>query len=191
MQPAAGKPRPAPDADVTGAVPAAPGHTRQITRHIRTVRLNHGGWIMAEYRRVTTCMSPYDAPQYARMRPTNHGQAGKWSGHWDGEVVLQDFAKTEPAALATLLQSLDKMQLAYDTDQARAVLVALACAPDSAPWELRPFGLRGPKPRRHRHKYADENGIVRRVYGDTMRRHADPNCPCEHCTAARATTTKK
>lgn len=172
-------------------VPPAEGHTRQITRHIRTNVFTRGWWICATYTRVETYTNPHEAPIYARMRPTNIGKAGKWSGHWDGEIVIQTFARTETAALAALLESLDELQLYYDRQEARDILVAMACTTEATDWALRPLGVRGQKARAKRLTWRDENGKQVHVYPTTLRRHADPDCPCEHCTADRQSPTKK
>ncbi len=175
-----------------GIIPAAPGLFREITPRIRVAVYNKGGWLCATYTDVREYASPHDAPLYARMKPAGNGNRGAWNGAWQGEVIIQTFSKTETAALAALLDSLDELQLEYEP-AARAILVALACTTEVTPWEQRPIGVRGPKPRRARTKWRDENGRRVPIYLDTYRRHADPDCPCEHCTAARAAdpTTQK
>lgn len=186
--------KPVPRAKVRAAtdeiIPPATGHARQITRHISTNVYFRGGWIAATYRRVTTYTNPHDAPIFARMKPTNIGHTGSWSGHWDGEVVLQTFAQTETAAIAALLESLDELQQAYDPE-AREILVAMACTTEATPWPLRPLGVRGSKPRRKRVKWTTASGKKIDIYKDTWRPHADPNCTCQLCSAFRKPTTTK
>jgi hypothetical protein len=167
-------------------VPRSPGFRRELTRHIHTNVFFRDGWVAATYTSTDVYPTPHDAPIFARMKPCNIGGSGPWNGMWDGEVMIQTFAKTETAALASLVESLDHLQLNYDRERVREILVALACTTEATDWELRPFGVRAAKPRRKRHQFRDENGKPTYIYPETLRRHADPDCPCLHCVRDRA-----
>lgn len=158
--------------------------TRQVTPRIRTARLKRGGWICATYTDVREYASPFESLEYVRLAPAGQGHAVRWNGRWTGETVLQAFGLTETEALANLLETLDKHQQPYEIDVARATLVALAVAGAATPWELRPMGVWPHKPRRKRTKWRDADGRRVDIYLDTLKRHADPECKCEHCTGS-------
>lgn len=175
-------------------IPAASVYSRDITRQISTLlyhKQKGQTWVRAQYRDVSLYPSPADAPQYARLTPATPAEAGGGEGMWWGELVVQEYHRTEPAALAALLAVLEREALPYEREKARDILGALTVTTEGTVWEKRPLGLRGPKPRRFRHRFRDENGVIKRVYADTMRRHADPNCQCAECAPTTPQDTPK
>lgn len=169
-----------------GPVPPATSRSRQVTESIRTVQ-HLTDCVSATYRRVSEYNDPNDAFVFTRMvlarAPKGGKRAGRWPKRWKGENVIACFGLTETAALAALIEELDRFGMPYERDEARAALVALSCATASTPWELRPLGARPTnRPRRKRTKWVDQTtGHRINIYPETLKPHANPNCPCERC----------
>lgn len=162
-------------------VPPAPAFSRQLTPRIATMQWRRGGWFSATYTDVRKYASPLDAQLFTRMWATP-GTPGKWDKHWMGENLIQAFAETETAAIASLLETLDQLQLPYEAELARVLLQALAFATPKTPWEQRAMGVRGPKPRPKTYKWRTADGKRTRIYADTLKPHRDPACQCAGCT---------
>jgi hypothetical protein len=163
-------------------VPPVWAFSRQITPRIVTLEWRRDGWFSATYTDVSKYKSPLDAQDYTRMWATP-GTPGKWDKHWFGENLIQAWGESETAALANLLETLDRHGLSYEREEAQGILFLLACATPKTPWEQRAMGVRGKKPRAKRHDWKDPlTGKTIRIYADTLKRHRDPNCTCKYCT---------
>lgn len=174
-------------APVVGSVEPAEGFTRRITSRIRTSSYMRSGWIKAEYIDVAEYDSPLDATMYTTFVMSGHGKDGKWNGKWTGTVTIQAPEIGEVAALASLLRMLDDLKLPYEEAVARGALVALASATETTPWQYRPIGTPGRKPRAATHRLLDrETGKRVSIYKDTLRPHRDPECKCRLCISADA-----
>ncbi len=172
------------------AIPPAPRAHRRLSDSVETTQHPHyRGRVSATARvRMTGFAKPEDGPVFMVMRflPT--------AGTWCGECLIQSWGKDELEALANLFQELLDLHLDVDPT-ALAVAAELAAAPplkgtgtrDSngsrEEWVLRPMGARGPCPRRIRTSWRDrQTGQRIHIHTDTLRRHADPNCTCPHCS---------
>jgi hypothetical protein len=165
-----------------GPLPPAKGGVRFVTPHITTCHLKYGDWIRAQYVDVREYATPHEAPLYARVIPATPGShGGHRSGKWQATVTFETIEHGETAALSALLEALDAHRLPYERDAARAALLALASATSNTPWELRPIGVPGRKPPRKMGQFTRDGKRIA-YYLDTMRRHADPECPCPDCT---------
>jgi hypothetical protein len=167
-------------------VPPAWAYTRQITPRIVTLEWRRDSWFSATYTDVSKYKTPLDAQQYTRMWAST-GTTGKWDHQWFGENVLQEFGESETAALASLLETLERLGHSYEPE-AKEILLALSWATPKTPWEQRAMGVRGKKPRAQRHDWKDPlTGKTIRIYADTLRRHRDPACTCKYCTMTEIT----
>lgn len=179
------------------SIPPAPRTLRQVSPTVVTSHHTaHGGQVSATAS-ITEgdFASPADAPVFMVMTPEGVGGGGKWNGKWKGRCEIQAWAADEVSALLALFDTLDELQLPQ-CPIALEVAAELAAAPavvgagtresngTREEWDRRPMGARGPCPRRHRYKWrAEPGGATIRIYGDTLKRHADPNCQCPHCAA--------
>jgi hypothetical protein len=157
--------------------------SRQLTEHVRTTWYQKQRLCSATAAVRVVYDSPFDTPQYMTASPDGAGARGGWTGRWVGHVTIQGWGEDEVLALRALFNTLEALHLPVDPE-ARAIAAALAAPPATilgTPWEQRPLGVRGPKPRRKRTKWRDENGKRVQIYLDTLKRHADPNCQCKHC----------
>ncbi len=179
MQPAQGKP---------GRIPPATHSNRDICATVRT-------WQIHAYERLVSATAtckirvkhPDEAPCFMRMLPEGFGVDGPgrgFTGWWEGRGEVQVWAADELLALTRLFSTLEGLDLPVPW-AARDVLAELQVATTlpitHESWPLMPLGLRGKRPRRERHCFKDGDGKVRRVYKDTLRAHADPNCTCILC----------
>jgi hypothetical protein len=138
------------------------------------------GWVMAKYSTLDTRDSPYDFPLFADIHEEHVGR-GRCTGRWKGSILIPVAERSEVAALESLLNSLDQLELPYEPE-ARAVLHALAFPEDGAEWECLPFDSRPHKKRRKRHTWLDHTTGKRvNIYPESGKRHADPDCICAHC----------
>ncbi|MES2384516.1 MAG: hypothetical protein V4593_08200 [Pseudomonadota bacterium] len=163
-----------------GVIPPALHQSRQVSPTVRTVVV--GGMVSATATNIITgpYASPLDGAVFMTMSPEGAGAVGGPTGLWLGHCTIQAWAANEVAALAALIDQLTELHLPV-CPVARAVHAALATLPLTAPWESRPLGIRGIKPRRERYEWKDHTGRIVKIYKDTLRRHADPNCMCLHC----------
>lgn len=164
-------------------IPPATTHKRQVTPSIRTAQNTGTGWVKAEYVVRNVYDSPQDAPLYARLHEEGSGKS-KATGKWVGEIVIQTFAhNSEVEALLALLEALQQLELTVEPDVWEIYAALASAIADDRPWEEQPLGLRSHKARRKRHCWLDHTTGKRiNIYPETLRRHADPNCPCEYCT---------
>jgi hypothetical protein len=124
-----------------------------------------------------------------RMVPEGFGKDAPgrgFTGFWEGRGEVQAWAPDECTALNKLFTALDGLGLdvpweARDVHAALLAGVSAGVAVTHDTWLTAPLGLRGKRPRRERHKFTDADGKVRRIYKDTLRAHADPNCTCILC----------
>jgi len=149
---------------------------RDLDQHIFTQQLpaERGGWVVATYTDARAYVTPQDAPVFARM--VWQPQLGAAPARWTGYILLQTFELGEGAALRALLATLEMTGLYHQwTSHDWAVLHSIAHDLShpvlSTPWDQQPFP-RGPKPRRRRLRWRDENGRRVNVYPDTLQRYA-------------------
>lgn len=173
-------------------IPPATTHKRQVTPTIRTSQNTGTGWVKAEYVSKTVYDSPQDAPLYARLSEQGAGRSQP-TGKWVGEIVIQTFHhSSESDALFALLEALEQLELTVEPEAMVIAIALRAAIADDRPWEEQPLGARDHKPRRKRHTWLDQTTGKRvNIYPETLRRHADPNCPCLHCIRHNARTTTK
>lgn len=178
-------------ATTTPSIPPAKSTARQICENVRTTIWPSAGgtpptrWVSATANIELPYSSPLDAQVFMTMIPMPATPARPWLGR----CTIQGWATTEVGALAELAEQLAALQLPVPAAIA-ATAAALALTTSKTPWEQRPLDSRGGKPRRFRHQFRDKRtGKVVRIYPETMKRHADPNCRCEYCTLADATPT--
>jgi hypothetical protein len=173
------------------AIPPAPRQHRRLSDSVETTQHpRYQGRVSATARvRMMGFANPEDGPVFMVMRADPAAP-----GTWIGDCSIQSWGKDELEALANLFQELLDLHLDIDP-AALAVAAELAAAPplkgsgtrDSngsrEEWVLRPMGTRGPCPRRIRTSWRDrQTGQRIHIHTDTLRRHADPDCRCVHCT---------
>ncbi len=170
-------------------IPPAPRQHRRLSDTVETTQHPaYQGRVSATARvRMRGFAKPEDGPVFMVM-------TAMADGLWRGDCSIQSWGKDELEALANLFQELLDLHLDID-GTALAVAAELAAAPplkgtgtrDSngsrEEWVLRPMGARGPCPRRIRTSWRDrQTGQRIHIDKETLRRHADPNCTCVHCT---------